>query len=369
MIRHSGIGVFLRNLLAQWAIEPPAFSLHLLGDPELLRDAVPANLNATIAEWTPRLYALAGALFPPTLPADVAAWYSPHYATCLRGKLPLVCHVQDVLHITHPTANGTRVYMQSYLSFLRRRAAYILTTSRHVKVQLQTLYRFEPSRVLITGVGPGILGPAAKQGARSYQFPPRYLLAVGIDKPHKNWKFLLERLAAMKSISGLVVPPKARPHASLPPLVALGLGKDEQKIRAQAAALNLTANDIIFPGSLTDADMAAAYAGAAALLFPSIAEGFGLPILEAMASGAPLLIADRSPMREIAAGCAWTFDPDWPETFDAALRDLLTNTPERARLIDCAKTRAAEFTWSKTARHVEAAIMRAVTGELPGENV
>ncbi|CAN5355312.1 hypothetical protein BH09SUM1_BH09SUM1_25340 [soil metagenome] len=106
------------------------------------------------------------------------------------------------------------------------------------------------------------------------------------------------------------------------------------------------------------------------MALPGKAFSFSLLLLRSLSICAVSLpIADRSPMREIAAGCAWTFDPDWPETFDAALAELLSNDDERARRVACAKERAAEFTWSKTARHVEAAIMRAVTGELPGENV
>lgn len=348
MIRHSGIGVVLRALLRHWATHPPPFHMLLCGDPWTIAPHVPQGLDAQMIAWPRRVYSVSSAFFPPKL-RKIAAWYSPHYATCLGGRWPLVCHVQDILHITHPTRRGTRIYKAVYLEALRRRAAYVLTTSRHVKVQLQTLHRFEPSRVLRTGLGPGI----AEMGNADAPLPlpeeligKPYLLAVGIYKSHKNWEFLFERLAT-SGITGL-------------PIVCLGAGRDRKHLIELARAKGLKGR-MYAPAHLEDSEMAAVYRHATALLFPSVAEGFGLPIIEAMTLGTPALIADRSPMKEIANGGAYTFDPDHAATFDAALKDLLENEKKREAMVETAKEKARAYTWARTAAIVEEVIERATS--------
>ncbi len=342
MIRHSGIGIVLRGLLRHWSANPPPFRLALCGDSAQLREEVPGRLSAEIVAWNPRLYSLAAAIGSPRI--RCAAWYSPHYATSLTASRVLIAHVQDVLHITHPTRRGTAIYNRLYLAALRRRAAFVLTTSRHVKVQLQTLHGFRADRVLRTGLGPGNLadGENARALPRPDGFPARYLLAVGIVKRHKNWEFLFDRLR--HDTSGL-------------PLVCAGAGPHRDKLRALAARHGV-ADRVLVLDWIDDAAMPAVYRHAEALLYPSLAEGFGLPVLEAMAVGTPVIVADRSPMKEIAAGCALVFDPDWPESFDAALRDILGNAETRRRCSETGLTRAQEFTWAKTAAVVEDAIER-----------
>lgn len=358
MIEHSGIGIVLQSLFTHWSRRGSGLRNRwvVLGCPKALGRRLPAALDAEVIPWTPRIYSLGAAMAPPALPADVAAVYSPHYATSLAFRKPLVCHVQDVLHITHPMKAGTRSFMRGYLTALRRRAAFTLTTTRHVKVQLQTLYGFDAERVLCTGLGPGMMEftepgtgtlPEALRGRE-------YLLAIGIYKVHKNWDFLLRRLAACPDVRV--------------PLACLGLGRHAEELRTQAEGLGLGDRVIALP-PVADAELAEVYRHARALLFPSIAEGFGLPILEAMHLGTPVLLADRSPMKEIGEGATCTFNPDWPETFDAGLRALLRDEDLRGRLQEAGRRRAAHFTWAKTARRIEDALLRAVTGELtPSEN-
>jgi glycosyltransferase involved in cell wall biosynthesis len=352
MIRHSGIGVFLTEVLRSWAAHPPPFDLRLYGDPVLLQDVIPPGLNAEASLWNPRVYSISAGLLGPSIPKGVSAWYSPHYATCLRVGLPLVCHVQDVLHHSHPSKTGHRFYSRLYLRLLQSNAAFVLTTSRHVKVQLQTLYGFDAHKVLCTGAGPGIIeAHLDSQAPLPRELEGRqYLLAVGIYKPHKNWEFLLERLAGMKDVTL--------------PLACAGLGANAARLKALAERLQIP-NELIILPPLTPEELTTVYRGSRGLLFPSIAEGFGLPVLEAMATGTPVIIADRSPMKEIADGCGYTFQPDYPESFDLALRSLLNDEPLRRRRIEAGLRRARQSSWSHTAGHIQDAIMRTITGELP----
>lgn len=353
MIRHSGIGVVLKGLLRHWAEEPPFFRIALCGPRGLLEQECPKELDAEIIDWRANVYTFSAALSRPKLPKNTAAWYSPHYATCLRPGVPLVCHVQDVLHYTHPQKAGSRLYNHLYLSALRMRASFFLTTTRHVKVQLQTLFHFPAHRVLCTGLGAGVFDDRREllQGSVPSELRgKRYILAVGIDKPHKNWDFLLEHFSRIGNEELY--------------LAAGGLGPGRERIEETARESGLT-NRIIFLPRLSEQSMAAVYTNAFALAYPSIAEGFGLPILEALAAGVPVIAANRSPMKEIAADCGYYFDPDYPDSFVNAFELLSNDDQLRRERIESGRRLASGYTWRKTAGHVEDALYRAIEGKLP----
>lgn len=344
MSGHSGIGVALHEILRSWRRNPPGFPVTLLGAGDGERDL--AEGWAQCRPWHAPIYSLAAAMRPfRTFGArrgDVA--FSPHYATSLVADIPMVCAVNDLLHLTHPPRRGTSLFLRGYLAALRRTASFIVTPSRLVKVQLQTLHRFEAHRVLTIPYGPGqVAFPSEAPAPRG---PAAPLMAVGLYKPHKNWDFLLDRLAGMWSRGEL-----ARP------LVAIGLGRDRGAFEARVQALGV-ADRVETHGHLSVGRLAVEYARARALLFPSLAEGFGLPILEAMGSGTPVLIADRSPMIELAQGAAITFDPDRPDTFDAAVRALDRNDTLNTELIARGREVAARYSWDRTAARIADAVRR-----------
>jgi glycosyltransferase involved in cell wall biosynthesis len=107
-------------------------------------------------------------------------------------------------------------------------------------------------------------------------------------------------------------------------------------------------------GYIEDADLPALYAGAAAFAMPSLYEGFGLPCLEAMAAGTPVVAADRAALPEACGGAALLADPDDPDGFASALVDAAG--PERERLVAAGRERAATLTWQRTAEEVDRAL-------------
>lgn len=346
MIEHSGIGVMLQNLLIHWEQHPPGFDMLLLGNRGKIWRSAPPSYRDRFVHWDPEIYSLRAMLLPPRLP-DATIWYSPHYATCVRPGRKLVCHIQDILHITHPGSPAHSIFMRTHLALLRRRAAFVLATSRHVKVQLQTQYRFNAARVLCTGLGPGEVDPTQDYVA---PLPEElggrpYLLALGIYKSHKNWDFLLAQLRELRG--------------KIPIIACLGLGDGIDRFLAKARKFGV--EDCVLPLPRIDRyALGALYRQAHGLVYPSVAEGFGLPVLEAMSLGVPVLIADRSPMKDITGDGAFTFDPDWPETFRESCLAFVHDEPMRKTLAAKARQRAKDFSWAKTAGIIEQAFHRAV---------
>jgi glycosyltransferase involved in cell wall biosynthesis len=156
------------------------------------------------------------------------------------------------------------------------------------------------------------------------------LLTVSAKRPHKNLLRLLEAVALLESRPTLVLPGYPTPH--------------EAELRERAAALGIRA---AFPAWVSAEDLEGLYALADAFVFPSLAEGFGLPILEAMARGVPVACSDRSSLPEVAGDAAVLFDPLDPRAIADALRRL---PGEADRLRVAGRRQAARFTWARCAR-------------------
>jgi glycosyltransferase involved in cell wall biosynthesis len=176
------------------------------------------------------------------------------------------------------------------------------------------------------------------------------VLSVSAKRPHKNLPRLLRTLSALAPDRrpSLVVPGYATPH--------------EQELRELAAALGI-ADCVRLPGWLQAEDLEGLYAAAACVIFPSLHEGFGLPVLEAMARGVPVACSDRSSLPEVAGDAALLFDPEDVEAIRAALERLLSDPKLRGHLSKAGRERAAEFTWRRTAELTAASYERALAGQ------
>lgn len=346
MIHNSGIGVVLREILCIWAQQDiPKITLY--GDPEKIEISLPEGLNAEIRSWKRPIYSPDSLFLGPRLPRKIRAWFSPHYSTFMFPRRPLIAGIHDVLHITHPPRAGTASYMRLCLALLRHRAAYIVTPSRHVKVQLQTLHGFQPHRVLTAPNGPG---PVARVRPEKRRMPEAlngadYMMSVGIFKPHKNWDFLMRELSLA--------------NGRWPKLICLGLGADREKLAALARQFGVE-DRVQILDYLEPEELAEVYHRARVYIHQSVAEGFGLPILEAMHCGAPVVCADRSPMKETTAGTAFTFEPDWSESFHHAVETAIQAREKAPEQLERAKKLAAKYSWKQTTRRIEEAILRAV---------
>jgi glycosyltransferase involved in cell wall biosynthesis len=173
------------------------------------------------------------------------------------------------------------------------------------------------------------------------------LLSVSAKRPHKNLVRLLEAVAG--------IPVERRPTLVLPGYTT----PHEAELRDRAATLGLDGT-VVFCGWLPAADLEGLYALAAAFVFPSLYEGFGLPVLEAMARGVPVATSGRSSLREVAADAALLFDPEDVDAIRAALERILGDRAEAERLRAAGLGRVREFTWDRTAELTAAAYARAL---------
>ena len=178
-------------------------------------------------------------------------------------------------------------------------------------------------------------------------FPQPYILSVSTIHPHKNWERWLEayrRLAA-----------EGIPHH----LVIAGLkGKYSEELLRLIDSQGL-AGRVHATGWVPRAELLSLFKFADALVFPSTFEGFGLPVLEAMAAGIPVACSDIPPLREAAGDAVLYFDPYSADSIAATVRQLLSDAALRARLVDEARQNAARLTWREAADMTLAVLRRA----------
>jgi glycosyltransferase involved in cell wall biosynthesis len=217
---------------------------------------------------------------------------------------------------------------------LCERADIILAISEHTKQDVVKLYGIDPARITVTHLGNRLHGGG--DAPRPAGFPERYVLFVGTRNTYKNFGTFLEAVAPLEI-----------------GIACIGGGALDASETALIAKLGLTSR--LVQRSVSDAELAACYAHAAAFVFPSRYEGFGIPILEAFACGAPALLADASCFPEIAGDAARYFDPDRPDQLRERLREVLDDPATADALRAKGRARAARFTWEATAAQTLAA--------------
>lgn len=276
--------------------------------------------------------------------------HSPYYIKPYVGlPCPSLVTIHDLLGLRFPATLSPRgrLLYRLLMGLAVRTSARIITVSRSARDDIAHFYRISPERIPVTpeAADPHFVPQPAEQVAQvraAYNLPARYVLYLGSNKPHKN----LERLVhaweqLMHTTSGTPMPPH---------LVIAG-HYDPNYPQAQTLAQQLgLADSISFVPDVAEEDTPALYSGAEVFVFPSYFEGFGLPPLEAMACGVPVLCAHASSLPEVVGNAALTFDPyDVGELADG-LRRLLASPALREQLRQQGLARAAAFSWQRTAR-------------------
>ena len=247
-------------------------------------------------------------------------------------------------------------YFNTILPGLIRRLSRVITVSECSKRDIVELAQVDPSRIHVIshGVDARRFHPNDDEASRAIRkglglLAPYLLYVARIEHPGKNHVALIRAFDRVKTTLGA-------PHQ----LVLAGApwnGADE--VYAEAARAR-HAKDIVFTGFTDDQSVPALYRGAEAYVFPSLYEGFGMPLLEAMASGVPIACSRTSSLPEVAGEAAEYFEPSDQETIESSLEILISNPARRSELIDRGLRRAASFSWRASVDQTLAVFHRAV---------
>lgn len=339
------------------------------------RELIMALAKATPKGWTvstavarhsdPGPALIPGVEGPRVLPlsrrALIAAWErglplwpggdSVHAPTPLAPAQPrrgrsLVVTVHDAVPWTHPdmlTERGVAWHQRVITRATRRASALVVPTA----AVASELTRYAPGMARVHVIGEGVTEelanpPDEQQSqavAQRLALPPRYLLTVGTLEPRKGLDILLTALT--------------NPQAPRLPLVIVGQpgwgGIDPNRL---AAKVGLDQRRLLVLGKISDADLAVVLHRAAALVAPSLAEGFGLPVVEAMAAGVPVVHSDAPALMEVVGGAGVMVKRRDPVALASGLRAVLADEQRTARLVAAGRRRAARFTWQRTAGEV-----------------
>jgi len=258
--------------------------------------------------------------------------------------IPTVLTVHDLIfrHLPQHHKFLNRWYLNLTMPLYCRRATHIIAISECTRRDLTAAYGIVPEKVTVIREAADprfhLQPPEAVAAARArYGLPDRYLLFVGTIEPRKNLHRLLaafETIHAEGLSDGLVI-----------------VGKRGWLCGDFFARLEKSpARDaVLFPGYVPDEDLPAVYAGAQGLVFPSLYEGFGLPVLEAMACGTPVVTSNASSIPEVAGDAALYFDPADVEAMVEAVRRLLCDAQLQRSMRTRGLTRAADFSWEVAA--------------------
>jgi len=288
----------------------------------------------------------------------------PHFNVPILTPGRFVVTIHDLILTNFPTVRATtRRRLMYYLKNIAYRAVIyfalvrsqkIITVSNFTKEDIINNFGVRSEKILVIYEGVANLAKGmdslfvAKLDSREildqYRIPENFLLYVGNAYPHKN----LEKLLKVFS----------RLHIQRPDLRLVLVGRSDyfyERIKSVAASLNLwqEANHnsaVIFPGYVPDAQLEVFYQAARAYVFPSLYEGFGLPPLEAMAQGCPVISSDRASLKEILGEAAIYFNPEDEDDMLSSINDILNNSEKRHDLIEQGKKQSKKYHWWDCAR-------------------
>jgi len=264
--------------------------------------------------------------------------FNPGFTAPIVCPCPQVTVFHDLQHKRHPEYFRwfDLPFWNFFLYWSTVVSRRIVSVSTATTDDLFRWYRVPPEKVrtIPSGVDPHFFQIAA------LRTPEKFLLAVSTLHPHKNLDGLLRAFSIFRGRH-----PEYR-------LVVSGIhGFYAKELHSLRTRLNL-ADAVEFPGWVPREDLYALYARATAFFYPSLFEGFGLPILEALAAGLPTACSDIEPMTSLAADAALKFDPRDPAAIACAMEALVTDEDLRARLSTAGPLRASQFSWHATARGV-----------------
>jgi glycosyltransferase involved in cell wall biosynthesis len=283
--------------------------------------------------------------------ARVQLLHAPAYTAPVGIRTPVVVTIHDVSYERHPEWYPYRRdrLRRAFYRASARSAARVVTDSAFSASEIHAAYGIALDRIAVVPLG--VVPRFAEGEPAASDVPSPFVLHVGDLHPRRNLGVVLEAVLTLRRRGGAT--------ASLTLVLA---GIDRGLVRQlQAQALSAGAPEALTElGVVSDARLDALYRDAAALVYPSLYEGFGLPVLEAMARGTPVVAARASSVPEVLGDAGVLLDPGDAVGWAASLDAIIGQPDRRAALATAGQARAATFTWERTARETYEAYLRAI---------
>ncbi|MGB7922466.1 MAG: glycosyltransferase family 1 protein [Pyrinomonadaceae bacterium] len=269
---------------------------------------------------------------------------TPPFTPC-----PVVATIHDISfeHLPQTFKRRSRMQLRLTVRWTARVAAQVITSSEHARRDLIETYRISPDKITATPLAaashfaPVTDEDEIRRARARHGLEGDYILAVGSIQPRKN---LIRLFAAYASLR------RARPNANLPRLVLVGKRAWLYEETLRSIEEQGIASDVTFTGYVPESDLPALYTDALCFVYPSYFEGFGLPPLEAMQCGAPVITGNRTSLPEVVGDAGLMVDPFDEQALAAAIARMIDDAGLRAELRRKGLERARLFNWHETAR-------------------
>ena len=345
LISSLGIGRYISGLLPQLAdiLQDRLLVISRPTELALVRALTAGRGRLMVSDAAPYRLAEQSTFLLSLLRAGAAVMHFPHYNLPLAYPRPFVVTIHDLFSFRFPDIHSgrlARLANQLLITNAAHRSAAIITPSRTTAEEVGRRFPSSGARIQpIAEAASPRFGPDRNPAAevawqRYFGIRPPYFLYLGQWKPYKNVPLLIEAFV--------------RVVAQRPDVQLVVAGHDPRYPEVTAARSRLPAGSLVLPGHLPDDAVADLYRGAVAVVMPSRAEGFGLPVLEAMACGVRVVCSDLSVLRELADGVAIFCDPESVDAFAAGMLAALSPPPGDDR-VRRGIERARQFSWRKAA--------------------
>lgn len=356
----GGIGRYTRELVAALTAVDPDNAYHFFAAKNPTASPVPHPIpqaqnvqmhTAPVDErWLYRLwYRLRLPLPVQWFTGGLDLFHSPDFVLPpVHGRIPTLLTVHDLSFVHYPETFPERLvtYLNQVVPWSIHRATHVLADSQATKDDLTAVWQVPADKVtvLYSGVHERFqpVADAQKRTAVRQQYglgSAPYILAVGTVQPRKNYQMLIR---AFQPVA------QTHPHNLI---ITGGKGWLFTEMMAEVGRQGLDGR-VHFAGFVADADLPTLYSEADLFVFPSLYEGFGLPLLEAMGCGVPVITANTSSLPEVAGQAAVLLSPHEEAAWTAAMKQLLADPPERTRLTAAGFRQARQFTWQQSAHQL-----------------
>ena len=392
MINHSGIGRYIRSLLSEYSKMsrtdtgsrkpfgiseqmPGEYSkmlqgnanarkvsgitaqvpgeIFLFGNPEKLRE----YKNFEVRKFNAPIYSISEQILLPPKIRKLPIFHSPHYNAPLLYSGKLIVTVHDIIHIKFPEYLASRkayLYAKYMFKKVTEKAEKLITASEHTKSDIIEHFNVSPEKINVIPFGVDERFHSVEDEAlissfkEKFALPENFILYVGNLKSHKNLGTLLKAFGVLKK--------KKEIEESL--VLTTG-GKPADELIRQVCDEGIE-KSVKFLPFIPDEELPLLYNCARVFVFPSLYEGFGLPLLEAMACGVPVVCSNSASIPEVVGEAAIMCDPEDCGAFADGMHRLLRDDSLRSKLTSEGMKRAKFFSWAETAKKTVEVYMKCV---------